>query len=149
MSTYTPILYHIVFSTKRRLPCLLPEKRENLFRYIWGICKNKQCHLYRINGVEDHLHFPVCLHPAVTLSDLVKDIKVSASKWIKANGSMPDFTNWQDGYAAFTHSIKEKNVLIEYIRNQEERHRELPSREELKRLMNDAGIEYDEKYLPE
>jgi len=37
MSTYTQIYYHIVFSTKERVPALLPENRENLFRYTWGI----------------------------------------------------------------------------------------------------------------
>jgi REP element-mobilizing transposase RayT len=99
--------------------------------------------------VEDHIHLLVCLHPTIALSDFVKDIKVSASKWIKTNESMPDFANWQDGYAAFTHSIKEKNVLIEYVGNQEEHHRKLPFREELKRLLKEAGIAYDEKYLPE
>ncbi len=148
MSTYTQIIYHLVFSTKHRIPCLTPEKRENLFRYIWGICKNKQCHLYRINGVEDHIHLLICLHPTVALSDLVKDIKVSTSIWIKAKGEMPDFLNWQDGYSAFTHSINDMDILIEYIKNQVEHHQKRPFREELKRLLRDAGIDYDDKYLP-
>ena len=39
VSTYTQIYYHIVFSTKERVPALLPENRENLFRYTWGILK--------------------------------------------------------------------------------------------------------------
>ena len=37
MSTYTQILYHIVFSTKDREPCLDADNRPNLFRDIWGI----------------------------------------------------------------------------------------------------------------
>jgi len=41
--------------------------------------KNKKSHLYRINGVEDHLHIVTHLHPTVALSDLVKDIKVASS----------------------------------------------------------------------
>ncbi|MCB0741409.1 MAG: transposase, partial [Chitinophagaceae bacterium] len=56
MSTYTQILYQIVFSTKYRKPVLLKENRDKLFQYIAGILKNKNCFLYRINGVEDHLH---------------------------------------------------------------------------------------------
>ena len=54
MSTYTQILYQIVFSTKRRNCVLTKENRPDLFKYIWGILKNKKCHLYRINGVEEH-----------------------------------------------------------------------------------------------
>ena len=56
MSTFTQIYYHIVFSTKNREPVLRAERREELFRYIWGIIRNKNSHLYRINGVEDHVH---------------------------------------------------------------------------------------------
>ena len=56
MSTYTQILYHIVFSTKDREPCLDADNRPNLFRDIWGIISKHHCHLYRINGVQDHIH---------------------------------------------------------------------------------------------
>lgn len=56
MSTHTAISYHIVFSTKDRTPALTKDRREDLFRYISGIIRNRQSHLYRINGVEDHLH---------------------------------------------------------------------------------------------
>jgi REP element-mobilizing transposase RayT len=56
MSTHTQICYHVVFSTKDRQPILRAECREDLFRYIWGILKNRESHLYRINGTEDHVH---------------------------------------------------------------------------------------------
>ena len=74
MSTYTQILYHIVFATKNRQRVLVQARREDLFRYVWGIIKNHQCHLYRIGGVEDHLHIFTSLHPTFALSDLVKEI---------------------------------------------------------------------------
>ncbi len=53
MATYTQTLYQIVFSTKNREFTLMKEGREHLFRYVWGILKNKKYHLYRINGMED------------------------------------------------------------------------------------------------
>jgi hypothetical protein len=37
MSTYTQIYYHIVFSTKERRPVLDAPRRDDLFRYVWGI----------------------------------------------------------------------------------------------------------------
>jgi hypothetical protein len=37
MSTHTAISYHIVFSTKNRTPVLTRERRDDLFRYLWGI----------------------------------------------------------------------------------------------------------------
>ena len=56
MSTYTQLLYQIVFSTKNRKKVLIKENREELYKYIWGILKHKNCHLYQINSVEDHIH---------------------------------------------------------------------------------------------
>lgn len=114
---------------------------------MWGILKNNKCHLYRINGVEDHLHILTSLHPTVCLADLVKDIKTGSSKWIREREVFQGFTHWQDGYAAFTHAPCDKDRLIEYIRGQEEHHRTRPFMEELIRLLDEAGIEYEAKYL--
>ena len=86
MSTYTQSLYQIIFSTKRREPTLSKDNRPELFKYIWGILKNKKCHLYRINGVEDHIHIITHLHQSVALAILVKDIKIASSMFIKEQG---------------------------------------------------------------
>ncbi len=144
MATYTQIIYHIVFSTKHRERVLTLSRREDLFRYIWGIIKNKQGHLYRINGVEDHVHILSSLHPTVALSDFIKAIKVASALWIKENGVFVEFDHWQDGYGAFTHSLGEKDRLTEYIKGQEEHHRHESFVDEYKRLLTEAGIEFDE-----
>jgi len=147
MSTYTQILYQIVFSTKHREQTLTNPGRQELFKYISGIHKNKNCHLYSINGIEDHLHIVTHLHPSVSLSYLIKDIKLASSEYIKKNGIFQTFQGWQDGYGAFTYSIKEKDRLIEYVKNQEEHHKTKTFREEYIELLNEHGIEFDEKYL--
>lgn len=147
MSTYTQILYQIVFSTKKREPVLFKQSRTNLFVYISGILKNKNCHLYRINGVEDHLHILTHLHPSISLSSLVKDIKVSSSAYIKENKLFEEFTNWQEGYGAFTYSIKEKDRLVEYIKNQEAHHKLKTFEDEFIDLLNEHGIAFDERFL--
>ncbi|MBN2209374.1 MAG: IS200/IS605 family transposase [Candidatus Coatesbacteria bacterium] len=147
MSTYTQILYHIVFSTKNRTPSLQPDSRERLFRYIWGIIKKKNCHLHRINGVEDHLHILTSLHPCERLADLVRDVKASTSLWIRNSDVLPDFVGWQDGYGAFTHSKAEMDALVEYIKDQQKHHERLSFREELEALLKKAGIEFDERFL--
>lgn len=147
MSTYTQILYQIIFGTKYREKVLLKDGRDELFKYITGLIKNKNCHLYIINGVEDHIHIVTHLHPTVSLSSLVKDIKLASSIYIKEKNLFKDFINWQEGYGAFTYSIKEKDRLIEYVKNQEEHHRKKSFREEYVKLLGEHGIEFDEKYL--
>jgi REP element-mobilizing transposase RayT len=147
MSTYTQIIYHIIFTTKNREPSLIKENREKLFRYIWGFIKHNKHHLYRINGVEDHLHILISLHPMVSLSDFVRQLKITTSKWIKENNVFPQFTHWQEGYGAFTHSVMEKDGLIEYIKGQEEHHKKIAFIDELRKLLLEAKIDFDEKYL--
>ena len=147
MSTYTQIIYQIVFSTHNWVPALKANGREELYRYIAGIIKNKNCHLYQIGGIEDHIHIITHLHPSVSLSSLVKDIKLAATEYIKKMKLFPGFTGWQDGYGGFTYSISAKDNLIEYVRNQEAHHKKLSSREEYLRLLKEHGVQYDERYL--
>jgi len=147
MSTYTQIIYQIVFGTKNREHTLTVNGREELYKYIWGILKNKNCHLYRMNGVEDHLHIVTHLHPTVALSSIVKDIKVASSQYIKEIKLFKNFNGWQDGYGAFTYSIKEKDRLIEYVKNQEGHHKLKSFKEEYMELLNELGVEFEEKYL--
>lgn len=147
MSTYTQIIYQIVFSTKNRERTLMKIKRDELYKYIWGILKNKSCHLYWIGGVEDHIHILTHIHPSVSLASIVKDIKVASSQYIKENQLFSDFKGWQDGYGAFTYTIKEKDNLIEYIKNQETHHENKTFKEEYLEFLNEHQIEFDEKFL--
>lgn len=147
MSSHRQIIYQIVFGTKNRESTIQEDHCEELYKYIWGIIKNKNCKLYRINGVEDHIHILSDLHPSLSLSDYVKDIKVSSSLWMKERGKFPDFKGWQDGYGAFTYSMREKGMLINYIKNQKEHHRTENFYDEYKRLLIENEIEFDEKYL--
>src|SRR5687768_13586387 len=75
MSTFTQIYYHVVFSTKARERVLVEKDREEFFRYTWGIIRNKDSHLYRINAVEDYVHILTSLHPSVALATSSKTSK--------------------------------------------------------------------------
>lgn len=147
MSTYTQIIYQIVFGTKNREHTLSKEKRDDLYKYITGVIQNKKCHLYRIGGVEDHIHILTHLHPTISLSDLVKDIKMSSSDYIKRNRLFKNFNGWSEGYGAFTYNIKQKDILIEYIKNQEEHHKVHSFKEEYLDLLKEHGITFEEKYV--
>ena len=121
--------------------------REDLFKYIWGVVKNHKTRLYRINGVADHVHLLTGLHPTVALADFIKDIKVASSGWVKEKNMFPAFTHWQEGYGAFTVSASERDAVIEYVKNQVEHHKKASFIDELRRLLVEAEVEFDEKYL--
>jgi putative transposase len=147
MSTYTQIIYQIVFSTKNKEATLSKGNRSKLFEYMTGILMNNKCHVYCINGVDNHIHIICQLHPSVGLSWLVKDIKLASSAFIKEKNLFLNFIGWQVGYSAFTYSIKEKEKLITYVKNQEEHHKRITYREEYIDLLNEHEIKFDERYL--
>ena len=147
MSTHTQILYQIVFSTKNRSKCMMKETRHQVFAYISGILKQHQCRPYIVNGVEDHLHILTHLHPSVALADLVKEIKITSHKYIDQLHLFPDFTNWQNGYGAFTYDQKAVSNLYRYIENQEIHHHGIAFEEEYIALLDEHHVEYDPKYV--
>ncbi|HSU28909.1 MAG TPA: transposase [Chitinophagaceae bacterium] len=147
MSTYTQILYQIVFSTRFREPTMIPVGREQLYQYIGGVLKNKNCHPYQVGGFSDHLHIITSLHPSISLADLIKDIKLSTTKHIKENRVFPYFNGWQDGYGAFTYGLDALDNLVRYVKNQEEHHKKKGSMDEYLELLQSHNIQYDLKYL--
>lgn len=126
---------------------MLKHTRQELFKYVTGIIRKKNCQTFQINGVEDHLHILLKLHPSVALASLIKDIKISSNAFIKEKFLFPDFTGWQDGYGAFTYSNTALPNLIRYVQNQEEHHRSLTYEDEYIGLLEEHGVEYDPKYI--
>lgn len=144
MGTYRQIFYHIIFGTKHRQKTINEKNETELYKYIWGILNNKKCKLYKINGMPEHIHIFFDLHPSVNLSSLVKDIKIASNLWMKESGLFHEFDGWQEGYGAFTVSFKEKETIINYIKNQKEHHKIESFGDEFKRLLKENGIEYEE-----
>ncbi len=147
MSSFTQLLYHIVFSKKDRLLVMTAQNRGQLFKYIWGVLQQKNCVLYRINGVDDHIHILTHIHQTIAVASLIKDIKVASSIMIKEQGLFPGFTNWQVGYGCFTVSARGKNAVVNYIKNQQAHHAKVSFVDEYKALLLKNDIAFDERYL--
>ena len=147
MSAYRQILYHIIFRTKSSENTICQEHQEELYKYIWGIVKNKNCVLYRINGMEDHVHILSDLHPSVALADYVREIKISSSKWMKTSGLFPDFKGWGIKYCALTYSYDDKNTIVNYVKSQQKHHKNESFQEEIKRIFKEQGVDLDEKWF--
>ncbi len=147
MSAYQQIFYPIVFGTRNRKTTLAEAHQEELYKYIWGVIENHRCKLYRINGMEDHIHIFSDLHPAVSLAAYVKDIKLSSHDWMKKSGLFPAFDGWQEAYGAFTYCIKERDIIIDYVKHQKSHHKHETFFDEFKRLLIENGVRFEEKYL--
>lgn len=145
--SYRRIYYHIVITTKYRKKTLPLEHHKELYKYIWGITKNKNCKLYQINGYLEHLHLLTDLNPTIALADFVRDIKAYSSKWLKENPKFPKFIGWTKGYGAFTISHFDKEKIIRYIKRQKEHHSKNKFKTEYMQFLKKHDIDFEEKHL--
>jgi hypothetical protein len=87
------------------------------------------------------------LHQSVALAQLVQDIKVASSKYIKQKNLFPLFTSWQIGYGAFTYSVEARKNLIRYVKNQEAHHARKNFEKEYIQMLKQQQVRFDEKFL--
>lgn len=146
-NTYTQIYIQIVFAVKGRQNLIKKNHKDELYKYITGITRNKNQKLISINGMPDHIHILIGLKPDIALSDLIRDIKANSSKFInKKNWYMGKF-NWQEGFGAFSYSRSHLNKVIKYIENQEKHHKKKSFKEEYLELLQKFCVEYKAKYV--
>ena len=146
MSTFLSLHYHVVFSTKHRVPYIAESWMLRLHDYLGGTVRGMGGTPQGIGGVADHVHLLVGLKATHCLSDFMRDLKKSSSGWVHDEIHEPKF-GWQDGYAAFTVSAPSREGVKRYIANQVEHHRVKSFRDELKELLEKAEIEFEERYL--
>jgi len=146
-TTFSRLLYHIVFSTKKRVPFIDPHLRGELYPYMVGIIRQQGGWLLALGGMPDHVHVLVRLKPDMAVSDLVRHVKSGSSKWVHERAEpVPDFA-WQAGYAVFSVSESNEGAVRSYIQTQEKHHHRSTFEEELIVLLRKHGIEFDPAYL--
>ncbi|GIV46193.1 MAG: hypothetical protein KatS3mg036_1011 [Ignavibacterium sp.] len=145
--TYSQIYIHIVFAVKGRENLLNKNLREEIFRYISGIIKQKGHKPIIVNGYFDHVHCFVGLKPSVAISDLVRDIKNNSSKFINEKKYFRGKFHWQEGYGVFSYSHSQIKKVYDYILRQEEHHRKKSFKEEYLELLNKFEIDYKPEFL--
>ncbi len=85
--------------------------------------------------------------PTLCVSEFVGKVKSNSCGWIHENCPRLHCFGWQDGYAAFTVCRPHLNQVYRYIAEQEQHHRCVSFQDELRRLLRENGIEFDERYL--
>ena len=146
-NTYTEIHVHAVFGVQNRLSLIKDAWKDELYKYITGIIKNNSHKPLIINGTEDHVHLLFGLRPAQSLSELMKDIKGSSSKWINQKNLVPGRFSWQEGYGAFSYSKSQLPEVINYIENQQRHHEKQSFKEEYRKILEKFEVDFKEQYI--
>jgi putative transposase len=145
-STHLCLYYHFVFSTKCRRTWIHPSWQGRLHSYLGGMLRSLGGVTEAVGGVSDHAHILASLKATHCVADVMRDIKSCSSEWIHDVTGNRLF-GWQDGYGAFTVCRSEVGTVRQYINAQEEHHRKVTFQEEYLKLLQQSGIDFDERYL--
>lgn len=145
--SFSKFYSHIVFHTKNNVKFIREDIEDELYSYLGGILKNCKSIPFQIGGTSDHIHILCTLPRTMTLARIAEEIKKSSSKWIKTKGSHYRNFYWQDGYGGFSVGWSQIETVKRYISNQKQHHGKVNFIDEYKRLLDENGVEYDERYL--
>ena len=142
------VYIHLVFSTKDRTAFLRDKTiRDECHAYLGGISNTLDCPPIQVGGTEDHVHVLARFARTITQANWVKELKRNATLWLKTKGPAYSNFEWQNGYADFSASQSNLEIVTQYIKDQEKHHAKASFQDELRVLLKKHNLEFDEKYL--
>ena len=141
------LYFHLIWSTYQREPMLTEAVEQQVYGTILSKAKALGLVVHAIGGVEDHVHIVASIPPRYSIAECVRQIKGASSHYVNHQPGASRGFGWQDGYGAFTVSHSDKDAVIEYIKNQEEHHKKVSFKDELREFLIKHGVKIDEKYL--
>jgi REP element-mobilizing transposase RayT len=145
--TFSQINIQVVFAVQGNQHLLLKPWREEVFKYMAGIIKAKNQKPIIVNGVSDHVHVFAGIKPAMSVANLVRDVKNNSTNFINKNKFVRGRFSWQKGYGSFSYAHSQLDRVYQYILNQEKHHKKKSFREEYLEFLQKFDIEFDEDYL--
>jgi putative transposase len=146
-NSYSQLNIHCVFAVKGRQNIITSDFRDELHRYMAGILKNDGAFPLAVGGWLDHVHVFFELPVTMSISDQMRMLKASSSKWINDNRKVKGRFSWQRGFGAFSYARSQRDIVIRYILNQEQHHQKKSFRQEYLDWLNEYEVVYDERYV--
>ena len=146
-NTYTQIHIHAVFAVQNRISLINKDWQERMYKYIIAIVQKHGHKVLSIGGMPDHVHILFGFRPTQSLSALMQEVKRDTSEWINQNKFVKGRFTWQEGYGAFSYSKSQISSVANYIENQEKHHAKRIFTEEYRKILDDFGVEYNDRYI--
>lgn len=146
-NTYTQLCVQFVFSVRNRENLIKEHFRDELEKVMCGIVTAHKSKVYAIYCNPDHTHIFVGLHPTISASKLMEQVKSGSSNWLNQKKYLPGKFNWQDGFGAFTYSKSQIDSVVKYILNQPTYHKKQTFRDEYLLFLEKFEVDYNPKYL--
>ncbi len=113
---YHEMYVHLLWSTTSQKPLITPSIVPHLYDYLCNLTLNEGCHLIGGSVFYDHIQLVIKFTPDTLISDLITNLKVASSLWIRTNFPEIEGFEWQESDFGFTVSEDEVGTLIERIK---------------------------------
>ncbi|UTN05215.1 IS200/IS605 family transposase [Flavobacterium bizetiae] len=120
--SFTKLWIHVIWATKNRQELIDYSIEKKLYDFICQDLTDLGCPVRIINGMPDHVHVLFLQNPQKTISDIVKQIKGSSSHFMNEGEFILEKFAWQRGFAAFSVSESQLDIVFNYIKNQKHHH---------------------------
>jgi putative transposase len=117
---FAHLYVHLIWATWDRAPLLTAEVMEHVDRVVRAECVRMRADVVAFNGVADHVHLLVRYPAAVSVAQLVKQVKGVSSHLVGHQLAVP--FKWQGGYGAFTVSRSQVPRVRQYVLDQQRHH---------------------------
>lgn len=123
--TIYDLKYHLVWTTKYRKPVLEGRLATRVRDLIREICLSHQIQILRGHVSKDHIHLFISMPPQISVSQITQYLKGKTSRKVlmenpKLNKRFWGQHLWARGYFAATSGAITDEMVMEYIKNQDE-----------------------------
>jgi len=134
LRAYSEINLHITWHVKNDNPILQDEIEIQAHRFIRGkVIATPGVYFHEVGGTDDHVHLVVTIPPALLISRWIGRLKGASSHFINHEIANRKLLEWQVGYGVVSFGTKDLPWVVNYVRNQRERHARGRASERLER----------------
>lgn len=119
---YWQLFYHIVWATRGREPIIRGDKEGIIHNAIVRKASALGGKVFAIGGVEDHVHLVVSIPPSIAIATFIGQVKGASSALVNKSGLYPFPFRWQSEYSVFSFDRKRLPYVVQYVKEQKERH---------------------------
>ena len=135
LRAYSEINLHFTWHVKDNSPVIRDEIEQQLHRFLKGkAAQTPGGSVQGIGGTDDHVHLVVSVPPTLQPSGWIGELKGSSSHYINHVIANRQLLHWQGGYGVVNFGSKDLQWVLDYVRNQRDRHSNNDAHDRLERI---------------
>ncbi|HJZ93526.1 MAG TPA: IS200/IS605 family transposase [Gemmataceae bacterium] len=145
---YSEINLHVTWHTKESSALLVPKVETIVHHYLRGRCINTPgVFVHEVGGIETHVHLALSVAPTILISEFIGQLKGSSSHEVNQKLGQK-VLEWQAGYGVVTFGSRDLGWVVDYVRNQRDRHAQAKIEDRLERITALEAAEAEPREAP-